>query len=64
MFPICKTCALHVEAGKRYLDEHLRAKFYGNELYIIPKILDDSKIDVILKRFEKMVEEFENELHY
>ncbi|XRO74660.1 TIGR02556 family CRISPR-associated protein [Methanocaldococcus sp. 28A] len=56
-FPICLKCALYVKAGKNYLDEHLKAKFYGNDIYIIPKVLDESVIEKVLKRFEDMVKE-------
>ncbi len=57
-FPICLKCALYIKEGKNYLDEHLRVKFYGNDLYIIPKVLDEKYIGDVLKRLEKMAEEF------
>jgi CRISPR-associated protein Csh1 len=58
-FPICLKCALYIKAGKNYLDGNLKAKFYGNDLYIIPKVLDERDIEKILKRFEDMAKELE-----
>ncbi|WP_017980959.1 TIGR02556 family CRISPR-associated protein [Methanocaldococcus villosus] len=57
-FPICLKCALYVKAGKNYLDEHLKVRFYGNDLYIIPKVLDEKDIEKVLERFEDMAEKF------
>jgi len=57
-FPICPKCALYVKEGKNYLDENLKVKFYGNDLYIIPKVLYKEDIGKVLKRFEDMAKEF------
>ncbi|EHP85065.1 TIGR02556 family CRISPR-associated protein [Methanotorris formicicus] len=57
-FPICLKCALYVKEGKNYLDEHLKVRFYGNDLYIIPKVLDEKNVGKVLKRFERMAKDF------
>lgn len=38
-FPICEDCFLKVLAGKKYIEDNLSFKFYGNKYYLIPHAL-------------------------
>jgi len=49
-YPVCLECALILEEGKRFLDEHLNFNFYGHKYLLIPKFLvsttEDEKEEV------------------
>lgn len=34
--PVCEHCAIHLVAGKEFLDNYLKKKFYGYLFYVIP----------------------------
>lgn len=38
-FPICEECFLKILAGKKYVEENLKFRFYGNEYFLIPHAL-------------------------
>lgn len=37
--PVCEHCAISLEAGKEFLDNYLRKKFYGYQFYVIPHFI-------------------------
>ena len=38
-FPLCQECFLQIEYGKKYVEEHLKFRFYTKEYFLIPKLL-------------------------
>jgi len=44
-FPVCISCALALERGKKYLNNYSHFRFYGFDYYIIPKPLLPGKRD-------------------
>ncbi|WP_304576933.1 TM1802 family CRISPR-associated protein, partial [Romboutsia ilealis] len=51
-YPVCKRCAIELELGKAYLDEHLTLSFYGRKFYLIPNVIYSKDLDEILKKYE------------
>lgn len=50
-FPLCTDCALDLEAGAKYMDEHLNFNLGGAPYYLIPKlVIDDS---IVLHNIQK-----------
>ena len=49
-YPVCLECALILEEGKKFLDEHFNFGFYGHKYLLIPKFListtEDEKEEV------------------
>lgn len=41
--PICFDCLLYLREGKKYLDDFLKWKMGGNQYYLIPKFIFDTK---------------------
>lgn len=52
-YPVCKSCALTLEEGKRWLDNYSLFKFYGFDYYLIPKPLRQGNGDEIFRRLEE-----------
>lgn len=42
-FPVCKSCYLKVDYGRKYIEENLKFSFYGKTYYLIPNIILDIK---------------------
>lgn len=42
-FPVCKSCYLKVDYGRKYIEENLKFSFYGKTYYLIPNIILDTK---------------------
>jgi len=38
MLPICKDCAIKLQAGRRFLDEYTQDTLYGYSYYVVPRI--------------------------
>ncbi len=53
-FPICLKCALSIEEGKKYLEENLRYKFYGNDFYLVPNTLFNKDLGNVLQRYNDL----------
>lgn len=51
-YPVCKECAIQLEMGKSYLDEHLILSFYGRKFYLIPKLIYKNQLEKILRKYE------------
>lgn len=46
-YPVCLSCALALEKGKRYLDDYSQFRFYGFNYYVIPKpLVEQSREDI------------------
>lgn len=56
-YPVCKMCAIKLEAGKKYIEKYLNYKFYNTlNYYVIPKFFQ-SKVDTeILELLEEFKE--------
>jgi CRISPR-associated protein Csh1 len=50
-FPICTDCALDIEVGTKYVDEHLNFKLGGASYYLIPKLVFNN--ETLLRRIEQ-----------
>ncbi len=50
---ICKDCRIHLEYGRRFIEENLSFKFFGDTLWIIPSG-DRESVKRIVKTFRKM----------
>ncbi len=42
-FPVCQDCAMDLEAGTTYVNQHLNYKLGGTQYYLIPKLVIDNK---------------------
>ncbi|ACN98938.1 crispr-associated protein, family [Sulfurihydrogenibium azorense Az-Fu1] len=42
-FPVCESCYLKVDYGRKYIEEHLEFNFYGKTYYIIPNVILNTK---------------------
>ena len=51
-YPVCKQCAIELELGKAYLDEHLTLSFYGRKFYLIPNVIYSNDLNKILKKYK------------
>ena len=60
-YPVCKKCAIKLEAGKKYIEKFLNYKFYNTlNYYVVPKFFQ-SKVDTeILRLLEEFKEESDN----
>jgi CRISPR-associated protein Csh1 len=46
-YPVCLSCALALEKGKRYLDDYSQFRFYGFNYYVIPRpLIAQSRNDI------------------
>ena len=46
-YPVCLSCALALEKGKRYLDDYSQFRFYGFNYYVIPRpLIAQSREDI------------------
>ncbi len=54
-FPVCKSCYLKVDYGRKYIEENLKFNFYGKTYYLIPNAILDTEevlqeyIDILSK---------------
>jgi len=56
-YPICHSCALQMEMGKRYMYRRLKRLFYGRWFFMLPKTVmpsDDASLKKALKHIELM----------
>ncbi len=53
-YPVCKDCAIKLELGKKYLDEHLLFYFYGRKYYLIPKPIYIKDLPTILRKYRTL----------
>lgn len=59
-YPVCLNCALTLESGKQYVENHLDFKFYGLNYYLIPKLLqkgDSQEIFSIIEDFKNNIDD-------
>jgi CRISPR-associated protein Csh1 len=42
-FPVCRDCAMDLEAGTTYVDQHLNFALSGARYYLIPKLIVENK---------------------
>lgn len=55
-YPVCFDCAVKLELGKKYLEQHLIKSFYGRQMIIIPKTLWPDSLSDVLKQLEMWLE--------
>ncbi len=55
-YPVCKECAIQLELGKSYLDQHLTLSFYGRRFYLIPNLIYDKELNEVLIRYQREFE--------
>ncbi len=61
--PICEDCAITLEMGKRYLDQKLSFRFYGNKYYVIPSVVFNQDTE-LLGGFLEHVDDYPNEEYH
>lgn len=59
-FPVCTECFLKAIYGRKFIESHLKFKFYGKSYYLIPKLILNTKeaieeINDILENSEKNI---------
>ena len=56
-YPVCKNCAIKLEAGKKYIEKYLNYKFYNTlNYYVIPKFFKSDVDGDILRLLEDFKE--------
>lgn len=53
-YPVCKSCAIWLLMGKKYLDEHLTFNAFGKTFYIIPKVINSKLLSNVLAQLDKL----------
>jgi len=51
-FPICRSCILHVNAGRNYVERHLRFHLGGLDYWLLPKAQDPQLYQTVLRSIE------------
>jgi CRISPR-associated protein Csh1 len=59
-YPVCFTCSLQLEAGKKYVRRHLSYNFYGFKYHLIPKFLTITNYETMNNLFELIIEEWKD----
>lgn len=61
-YPVCYTCAVNLEQGKKYLTENLNFSFYGFNYLLIPKFITGRLIEESMEILEDAFEQRASEV--
>ena len=61
-YPVCYTCAVNLEQGKKYLTENLNFSFYGFNYLLIPKFITGRLIEGSMEILEDAFEQKASEI--